>query len=245
MDSDNPTLKWSLAGVGVVVVCFCLGYFVFGTKGPSEPVTTVQATPSPAATPGSLQVTSVDNQPLHVEDITAEKEAERKRKEAVEKAKLEAKLKEEAAKAAATPVPDETTSSNEEPVNTDEENTKPATDVEKPATDVEKPATDVDKPKTDVEKPKTDVEKPKAVAEKEPSSKSLYRVRVGGAKSSREDAERLVAELRGRGYTPSIIADQRKGKTVFHVQAGAFSDADGAERRKKELENNGYDARIN
>lgn len=237
MDSDNPTLRWSLAGVGVVVVCFCLGYFVFGTKSPAESDTIVQTTPSPEATPASLQVTTVENQGLQVEDITAEKEAERKRKEAAEKAKQEAKLKAEAAKAAeealkaeATPAPDE-------------ETVEP--DVAKPKADDEKPKADDEKPKADDEKPKVDDEKPKAEPDKEPSSKSLYRVRVGGSKSSRDDAEKLVAELRGRGYTPSIIADQRKGKTVFHVQAGAFSDEDGAERRRKELENNGYDVRIN
>ena len=244
MDSDNPTLRWSLAGVGVVVVCFCLGYFVFGTKGSAEPAVTVQTTPSPEATPASLQVTTVENQGLQVEDITAEKEAERKRKEAAEKAKLEAKLKAEAAKAAeealkaeATPAPDDES--------TDPDVAKPKADDEKPKAEDEKPKADDEKPKADEDKNKTDDEKPKPEADKEPSSKSLYRVRVGGSKSSRDDAEKLVAELRGRGYTPSIIADQRKGKTVFHVQAGAFSDADGAERRRKELENNGYDVRIN
>ena len=78
MDSDNPTLRWSLAAVGVVVVCFCLGYFVFGSKGSTAPEVAV-ASPSPEPTPAALPVTMVNNQPLQVEDITAEKEAERKR----------------------------------------------------------------------------------------------------------------------------------------------------------------------
>lgn len=267
MDSDNPTLRWSLAAVGVVVVCFCLGYFVFGPKGNADPAAAV-ATPSPAPTPASLPVTMVNNQPLQVEDITAEKEAERKRKEAEEKAKLEAKAKAaEEALLAATPEPtpdaevtddkakpadDETTkpadeksatpdekskSADEKPVTPDEK-TKPAEEKAKPADEKAKPAEEKSKPADEKPKPKTE-------AEKEVAAKGLFRVRIGGTKTTREDAEKLVAQLRGQGYTPAIIADQRKGKTVFHVQAGAFSDSESAERRKRELENNGYDVRIN
>uniref|UniRef100_UPI003752E760 SPOR domain-containing protein n=1 Tax=Armatimonas sp. TaxID=1872638 RepID=UPI003752E760 len=246
-DSDNPTLKWSLAAVGVVVVCFCLGYFVFGSKG-GTPENIVVATPTPAPPP-SLPVTMVDNQGLQVEDITAEKEADRKRREAAEKARLEAKLKQEQEQEQAklvepTPDPDTTATPDPDAVPTPDPDTTatPTPDPKATATsDPVKPAEEVNKPEGD--KPKQDTEKAKSDEEKTPS-KSLYRVRVGEAKSSREDAEKLIAELRGQGYSPTIIADQRKGKTVFHVQLGAFSDAAAAERRKKELERNGHDVSV-
>ena len=261
MDSENPTLKWSLAAVGVVVVCFCLGYFVFGTKGAPTDATPAVTTPSPEPTPGGLQITAVESQGLQVEDITAEKEAARKRKEAAERAREEAKLK--AAdpgfiEASPSPDPDETlTDPDEDPTksknkkrNPDEDPSKTEPDPAKPdvdpmMTEPDKTKSEGDKPKVEPDKPKTEGEKSKTESEKTVASKNLFRVRIGGAKSTRDDAEKLVAELRGRGYTPTIIADQRKGKTIYHVQAGAFSDSDGAERRKKELENNGYDARVN
>ncbi len=246
MDSDNPTLKWSLAAVGVVVVCFCLGYFVFGSKG-GTPENTVVATPTPAPPP-SLPVTMVENQGLQVEDITAEKEADRKRREEAEKARLAAKLKleqeQEQAKlveptpdpevtatpdpeAEPTPDPDATATPEPKTTSTPDPKATPSSDPAKPAGEASKPVGD---------KPKPD--------EGKTGSKSLFRVRVGGAKASREDAEKLIAELRGQGYSPTIIADQRKGKTVFHVQLGAFSDAAAAERRKKELERNGHDVSV-
>ncbi len=262
MDSENPTLKWSLAAVGVVVVCFCLGYFVFGTKGAPSDATPAVATSSPEPTPSGLQITAVESQGLQVEDITAEKEAARKRKEEAERAREEAKLK--AAdpgiiEASPSPSPDETLTDtkDEDPSKTEPDPVKPEVDPtttepdktksegDKPKVEPDKTKPEGDKPKVEPDKPKTEGEKSKTESEKTVASKNLFRVRIGGAKSTRDDAEKLVAELRGRGYTPTIIADQRKGKTIYHVQAGAFSDSDGAERRKKELENNGYDARVN
>ncbi|WP_395091202.1 SPOR domain-containing protein [Armatimonas sp.] len=238
-------MKWSLAAVGVVVVCFCLGYFVFGSKG-GTPENIVVATPTPAPPP-SLPVTMVDNHGLQVEDITAEKEADRKRREEAEKARLAAKLKleqeqEQAKLVEPTPDPDVTATPDPDAMPTPDPDAMPTPEPKTTiSNDPAKPAGEASKPEG--EKPKQEIEKPKPGEEKT-ASKSLFRVRVGGPKASREDAEKLIAELRGQGYSPTIIADQRKGKTVFHVQLGAFSDAAAAERRKKELERNGHDVSV-
>lgn len=220
MDSDNPTLKWSLAAVGVVVVCFCLGYFVLGSKGPAP---TAQATPSlatPAPQPSNLPVTMVENQELNVQDVTAEKEAERKRKEEAERKKLEAAQK--AAEELATPDPEATPTPEATP-------DPDATPTPEPTPTPKAEATP----------------KPEPNATPKPAeSKTLFRVRVGGSFKTREEAEKTVALLQGRGYAAVIKADMRGGKKVYHVQVGAYSDEKSAERTKTEMENNGFDASI-
>jgi cell division protein FtsN len=228
MDSDNPTLKWSLAAVGVVVVCFCLGYFVLGSKGPAP---TVQATPSlatPAPQPSNLPVTMVENQELTVQDVTEEKEAERKRKEEAERKKREAAQK--AAEELATPDPDATPTPEATP-NPD------ATPTPEPTPTPKAEATPKPEP--------TATPIPKATPTPKPiESKTLFRVRVGGTFKTHEEAEKTVALLQGRGYTAVIKADMRGGKKVYHVQVGAYSDEKSAERTKTEMENNGFDASI-
>ena len=237
MDSDSPTLKWSLAAVGVVVVCFCLGYFVFGSKGTpvvNEPSPTL-ATPSPP--PLSLPLTAVDNQGLRVEDVTAEKEAARKRKEEEQRAKLEAAQKAaDAAAAEPTPAPEEV------PVETPTPSPEPAKRAE--TSEKEKPPVPEKEKPTPAPADKPTVTKEAGIEPKEASAKSLYRVRVGGNFPSREDAEKTIALLRGRGYAAVIKADLRGGKKVYHVQVGAYSDSKSAERTKTEMENNGFDASI-
>lgn len=235
MDSDNPTLKWSLAAVGVVVVCFCLGYFVFGSKAPrlaSEPSVVAQATPSPV--PSGLPITVVDNQGLQIEDVTAEKEAQQKRKEEEERKKREAAQKAaEEALLEPTPAPEETP-------------------VEDPDVPTPSPEPDKTGENTEKEKPtpapsiadKPTVTKETGTEPKDASAKSLYRVRVGGSFRSREEAEKTIELLRGRGYAAVIKADLRGGKKVYHVQVGAYSDSKSAERTKTEMENNGFDASI-
>jgi len=220
MDSDNPTLKWSLAAVGVVVVCFCLGYFVLGSKGPAP---TLQATPSsatPVPQPSNLPVTMVENQELTVQDVTAEKEAERKRKEEAERKKREAAQK--AAEELATPDPEATPTPEATP-------DPDATPTPEPTPTPKAEATP----------------KPEPTATPKPAeSKTLFRVRVGGSFKTHEEAEKTVALLQGRGYAAVIKADMRGGKKVYHVQVGAYSDAKSAERTKTEMENNGFDASI-
>lgn len=242
MDSDNPTLKWSLAAVGVVVVCFCLGYFVFGSKGTSaseEPSPAPLTTPSPV--PSSLPLTAVESSGLSLQDVTAEKEAERRRREEAEQKKREeAQRAAEAAAAEPTPAPEEEPIENlEAPTPSPEPDKTEKTEKTAENPEPDKPTPTPSPTPTPTPKPTTPPS-----AEPKPSGKSLYRVRVGGNFRSRDEAEKTSALLRGRGYAAVIKADLRGGKKVYHVQVGAYSDAKSAERTKAEMENNGFDASI-
>lgn len=220
MDADNPTLKWSLAAVGVVVVCFCLGYFVLGSKGPAQGPQPTPATATPAPQPSNLPITMVENQSLNVQEVTAEKEAERKRKEEAEKKKKEAA---QAAQELATPDPD-------------------ATPTPEPTPDPD--ATPTPEPTPTPKAEATPKPEPTATPKPTAENKSLFRVRVGGNFKTHEEAEKTLALLQGRGYAAVIKADMRGGKKVYHVQVGAYSDQKSAERTKAEMENNGFDASI-
>ena len=102
MDSDNSALKWTAAAVGVILVCFCLGYYVLGPNARpgargvgADPngITIVATNPSPGS----------PNTGIIITEKTAEIEAKRK-KAAEEAAKKQAdeeakkKAEEEAAK---------------------------------------------------------------------------------------------------------------------------------------------------
>jgi cell division protein FtsN len=71
----------------------------------------------------------------------------------------------------------------------------------------------------------------------------MYRVRVGGY-DSQETAQSLAAELNGRGYSTSVVADRSGSKTVYRIQVGAYRDEKTARNAQKELKANGYDAAI-
>lgn len=248
MDQENQTLRWSLIVVGIVVVCFCLGYFVLSPKG-TEPVAAATPTPfvmTPSPAPAKLIAEQVES-PLKIVDITAEKEAERKRKEAEERKRLEAQQAAQASPEpsdAETPNPEEMPADDTKPV--DEETPSPEVKPSEDPSTTKKTDDSTEKPKTDSDKKPTDDEKPKDTENNKKSevAKVNYRVRVGGIFKGRDDANKLVEELRGRAISSFVTADQRGGKTIYHVQIGAYSDKKSAERAKMMLESNGYDATI-
>lgn len=69
--------------------------------------------------------------------------------------------------------------------------------------------------------------------------RKLYKVQVG-AFSIRENAQRLVNELKGKGYETIIVVSDG----LYKVQAGAFSIKRNAEKLLQQLKLDGYDAFI-
>jgi cell division septation protein DedD len=59
-------------------------------------------------------------------------------------------------------------------------------------------------------------------------TRRLARVQLGEFDNDGE-AQDLAADLRGNGYTPSVVAVDRDGETVFRVQVGAFARRAAAE----------------
>ena len=225
MDSDTPVFKWTAAAIGVILVCFCLGYFVLGPNARTGQITEVTNTSpdsnsAPAAAP---LVKPVGGDGLVVEERTDEIEAKRKKAaetakkkaddEAKKKADADAKRKaEEAAAAAAAATPDPNP------------NTTPTPDAAQPT-----PAPDA-----------TPTLEPTPAP---PVAESVHRVRLGSF-DTRDAAKVQVSELNGRGYQATVVTEKSDGKTTYRVQLGAYKDRKAAETLQKELKANGYDAEV-
>lgn len=69
--------------------------------------------------------------------------------------------------------------------------------------------------------------------------RKLYKVQVG-AFSIKENAERLVDELKSKGYESIIVVSEG----LYKVQAGAFSIRENAEKLVQQLKADGYNAFI-
>lgn len=234
MDSETPLLKYIAAAVGIVIVCFCLGYFVLGPKAPPPGRRAPAATPQPQATADAFRVTAAPPPPLSVLETTAQREAARKKAEEAARKKAEEeqlrKAEEDARKAAE--VADggtEITLENVEP--TPDPNATPT---------VAEGSGEGGAPPT-VSETTGEAKDPVKSSDLAREGSALFRVRVGASFGTRDGAESLAKELRGRGYSALVIAD-RPGK--FHVQSGAFKDRKGAESLQGELKANGYDAAI-
>ncbi len=72
---------------------------------------------------------------------------------------------------------------------------------------------------------------------------ALYKVRVGSFES-RSNADNLAVEPNGRGYPTFTKSEQVNGRTVYHVQVGAYEDEKQARERQRELQANGYDSTL-
>ncbi len=73
-------------------------------------------------------------------------------------------------------------------------------------------------------------------------SELLYRVQVG-AFSARKNAEKLLAELKGKGFD-AFLTTVDHGQTIYRIQVGAFGMKTDAEVMKNKLKNAGYEALI-
>ena len=70
----------------------------------------------------------------------------------------------------------------------------------------------------------------------------LYRVQTG-AFTKKENADRLLAELKRNGFEAFIVAVDL-GQIIYRVQVGAFSVKSNAESMNKKLQAAGFDALI-
>nr|MDD6334964.1 SPOR domain-containing protein [bacterium] len=69
---------------------------------------------------------------------------------------------------------------------------------------------------------------------------TIYRVQIG-AFTEKQNADRLLADIAGKGYTGAFITQAVVGgKTVYRVQVGAFYDAKLAQAMRKTLAAAGY-----
>ena len=98
MQRETPVLTWTAAAVGVILVCFCLGYFVLGPSARPGSAT-IEAVESPGPTPLASPPPAASS--VIVEERTDEVEAKRKKAEEAAKKKADAeaqKLADAAAK---------------------------------------------------------------------------------------------------------------------------------------------------
>ena len=70
----------------------------------------------------------------------------------------------------------------------------------------------------------------------------LYRVQTG-AFAKKENADRLLAELKGKGFDAFIVAVDL-GQIIYRVQVGAYGVKTNAEAMRKKLQAAGFDALI-
>ena len=82
-----------------------------------------------------------------------------------------------------------------------------------------------------------------AVPEEERPTGMLYRVQ-SGAFAVRANADRLLAELKGKGYDAFITTVDLAGQILYRVQVGAYSVRSNAETMCDRLTVDGYDAII-
>lgn len=82
-----------------------------------------------------------------------------------------------------------------------------------------------------------------AVPEEERPTGMLYRVQ-SGAFAEKANADRLLEELKGKGYDTFITTVDLAGRILYRVQVGAFSVRSNAENMRDRLLADGYDAII-
>lgn len=261
MDSETPLWKWMVAAGAVIIVCFFLGYFVLGPQArtggdrvgvaqASGGETTIIPTPPPVIAPAPPRpaATTLESA-VDVEETTAQREAQRKKEEAEKKA--EAEQEAEADRKKNERDDDESDdrparSSPSAPPNENEESedAPPATTLPSEET----PVRSAENNDPDALPAAPDVTAPVGTSPPAPSSGGnvggpLYRVRVGTF-DSRTGAQNLSAELNGRGYATRLQPEQVNGRTVYHLQIGAYRDEKRAKEIQKELKTNGYEAAI-
>lgn len=216
MDSETPIIRYIAGAVGVVLICFCVGYFLLGPRPGGATPNVAEASPAPE--PSTLVVRGPAPKLTVLETTGADTprmEAQRNETREATPAPTPTPLEE------ATPAPNgKNRRDGDEPIKI------PAPKSEEPAPDEEvKPAD-----------PPAESSKPA-----EGGADTVYRVRMKDSFGSHDDAEQLASELKGRGFSATVMPGS-KGK--FEVQIGAYKDKKRAEEKQKELEKNSYKTRI-
>lgn len=75
------------------------------------------------------------------------------------------------------------------------------------------------------------------------NTKTMYRVQVGSY-GVRANAEKMLSNLKAKGYSGMIMPVTVNGKKMYRVQVGSFSVKSNAEKLLKELKSKGYSALI-
>ncbi len=78
-------------------------------------------------------------------------------------------------------------------------------------------------------------EKPKD----EKSQNTIYKVQLG-AFSTKDNAQNLINELKGKGVDATVVPLKKDGKDYFRVQAGAYKNKESADKLAGDLKNQGY-----
>jgi cell division septation protein DedD len=226
-------------GTGLLVIvggCFAIGYAVLPTK-PAFNAKQVVADPTPppldAPTPAPNAETQVPK--LVIEDITAEKVASAKATE--EQPPTE---------------PEPTQSSPEElDIQVDTSKKNDPNDGASEPSQIESPPSTIDSEPVKAAKPTQTKQAPPVIAPPKPDPKltvpppadetlALFRVRIASIKPTRKEANVLVAELKDKGFSATILPLAGS----FVVQTGAFKDRKSAEALQRTLLDNGYDTSI-
>lgn len=267
MDSETPIWKWTAALVGVVVACFCLGYFVLGSPrlggsnvAANNPAPVggagiiAEATPAPRPSPPAILIQErtgeIEAKRQRDAEAAKKKADEEAKKRAAEEVKRKAdeterKRKEEEAKAQATAAPAPTATPEptpEAPIVAPDAPKSDGTTPDAPKTDETKPTDPkpADKGESAVPAPPAPATpKPEPATPKPTPAPTLYRVRVGSY-PTRDAAKSMASELSGRGYSSTVVGVDG----AFHVQVGAYKNRDKAESAQKELAANGYDVSV-
>ena len=236
MDSETPIVKLIAGAVGLVVVCFCVGFFLLGGRSSSNPAPVVATRTD--ATPPPLTVESANSPQLSVIETS-----ERKPTTSPSLRVGSANVTEEA-----VPAPRPTTEPKEKPAPSDTSEGAAPAPTSKPVAAKRKPSTGdalpLPAPRADEKEPTPEPDKSASGDESKPGdggSDSLYRVRVKNSFGSHDDADQLASELKGRGFAASVMP---AGKGKFQVQIGAYKDKKRAEEKQKELEKNNYETHI-
>lgn len=68
---------------------------------------------------------------------------------------------------------------------------------------------------------------------------TVYKIQLG-AFSTKENAQTLINELKGKGVDATVVPLKKDGKDYFRVQAGAYKNKESADKLANDLKHQGY-----
>lgn len=74
---------------------------------------------------------------------------------------------------------------------------------------------------------------------KDAQGNTVYKIQLG-AFSTKENAQTLINELKGKGVEATVVPLKKDGKDYFRVQAGAYKNKDSADKLANDLKQQGY-----
>lgn len=92
--------------------------------------------------------------------------------------------------------------------------------------------------RSDESKKSDSIEKPRTTTQNS-TSKSSYRVQAGTF-ADKNNADKLVQELKDKGYRPEVKSTESGDRTLYRVQVGAYKSREAAQDFADELTSSGY-----